>query len=227
MTLAAIADGRQPPSQPARAMIPGRLGDRREDEELERLRWMPGAAEEAQYVVEGRRRREEQRLRIASHEARVVTGRRPRLAEEVAGDDHAVELDRMIMLPERPVAGEVGPAPAGHPGGPAVEQAQGDDQDPGDGQPPSPSRSADGRGGFASDGSRRRGRRRGQTGMLGETGSRRRDAARRIRTCNQGIRGPPRFHGARTISPSPARFLEASGGGRALEGGGYCWDSPR
>src|SRR5262249_49316669 len=29
-------------------------------------------------------------------------------------------------------------------------------------------------------------------------------AARRIRTCNQGIQGPPRFRGAWTISPSPA-----------------------
>ena len=35
------------------------------------------------------------------------------------------------------------------------------------------------------------------------------NAARRIRTCNQGIRGPPRFRGARTISPSPPPASDA------------------
>ena len=56
-----------------------------------------------------------------------------------------------------------------------------------------------------------------------------RNAARRIRTCNQGIRGIPPFPTeARTISPSPIPCkTRRRRGGRALVGGGYCWDSPR
>ena len=42
--------------------------------------------------------------------------------------------------------------------------------------------------------------------------SHRANAARRIRTCNQGIQGPPRFRGAWTISPSPSRSIEPGSG---------------
>ena len=67
---------------------------------------------------------EDDALGVSRHEAGIIARRGPRLAQERAGDERAVVVKRMIVAPQRPAVGEAFPAPEPPPDGQAVKGGQ-------------------------------------------------------------------------------------------------------